>query len=341
MPSTSSICCFLETGGCSDTGVADLKEISYEILTEGEKLKRQVGGFLIGIIITENNIGQCSLRQLNTFPLDCVHHYRYGGDVCLMDVHGLILAPLMGGNNPYVALVGATCTGRGIANDIASRSDVVYLSNCLEISGKNGWFEVTRPIVDGQVYSRYKVASDRSLVVSIKAGAIGYLKTDKSIARGDIREFDLSAERRGKATRKGLVKGDHRKVDLAEADMVVGIGTGVIDSGCLDEVLAFADDIKAACGCTRPLVDAGIFPMSRQIGITGKAISPRTYIALGISGTEHHVKGIMDSRNIIAVNMDRHAPIFKVADVGFVGDMKRFMPHVRQSLDALRRNADA
>jgi electron transfer flavoprotein alpha subunit len=341
MASTCPIYCFLETGGSSDIGVADLKEISYEILTEGEKLKRQVGGFLVGIIITDDTIGQSSLCQLNAFPLDSVRHYRYGGDVCLMDVHDLVMAPLVDGNNPFVALVGATCTGRSIANDIASRSDAVYLSNCLEISGKNGCLEATRPIIDGQVYSRYKVASDRSLVVSIKAGAIGYLKTDKKIARGDITEIDLSAERRGKATEKGLIRGDHRKVDLTEADMVVGIGTGVIESGCLDDVLAFADDIKAACGCTRPLVDAGIFPMSRQIGITGKTISPRTYIALGISGTEHHVKGIMDSRNIIAVNMDRDAPIFKVADVGFVGDMKRIMPHVMRSLDALRRNADA
>lgn len=341
MTSKYPIYCFLESEGCSEFGVADLKDISYEILTEADKLKQQMDGFLVGVIISENNISQSSLRQLNSFSLDYVHKYKYGGEICLMDVHGLFARSLTKGKHPFMVLAGATITGRSIANDIASRSDVVYLSNTLEINRKNGYFEVTRPIVNGQVYSRYKVSSDRSLVISIKAGAIGYLKTDKNIAYSNIREFDLSVEHQGKAAERGLIKGDHRTIDLAEADMVVGIGTGVVESGCLDDVLAFADDIKATYGCTRPLVDAGAFPMSRQIGITGKTISPRTYIALGISGTEHHVKGILNSRNIIAVNMDRDAPIFKVADVGFVGDIKRLMPYVKQSLDMLRRNADA
>jgi len=335
------IFCFLESDGCSGIGVVDLKDISYEVLTEADKLKQQMNGFVVGIIISDNNVSQSSLRQLSAFSLDCVHHYKYGGDICLMDVHGLVVKPLTDGKNPFMALVGATITGRSIANDIASRSNVVFLSNSLEINWKNAYFEVTRPIVNGQVYSKYKVASDRSLVISIKAGAIGYLKTDKKTAYGNIKEFDLSAERRGKATEKGLIKGDHRKIDLTEADVVVGIGTGVIESGCLEDVLTFADNIKATYGCTRPLVDAGVFPLSRQIGITGKAISPRTYIAIGISGTEHHVKGILNSRNIVAVNMDRDAPIFKIADVGFVGDIRRLMPCVKQSLDTMRRNVDA
>lgn len=335
------IYCFLEADGCSGIGVADLKDISFEVLTEADKLKQQMDGYLAGIVVTDNNIGQRSLRQLSSFSLDCIHHYKYGGEICLMDVHGSIVRSLTDGKGPFMVLTGATSTGRSIANDIASRSDVVYLSNCLEINRKNGCFEVTRPIVNGQIYSRHKVASDRCLVISIKAGAIGYLKTGKSTAYGNIKEIDLSAQRMERASERGLIKGDHRTVDLGEADIVVGVGTGVIDSGCLDDVLAFADEIKATCGCTRPLVDAGVFPMNRQIGITGKAISPRIYVALGISGTDHHVKGIMNSRNIVAVNKDRDAPIFNVADAGFVGDIKRLMPYVKQSLDKLRRNADA
>ena len=334
------IYCFLEPDSCSEIGVADLKDISYEMLTEADKLKKQMNGFLIGIIITDKIISQSSLRQLNSFSLDSVHHYKYGDDICLMYIHGLVVKPHMDVGNPFMALVGATNIGRSIANDIASRLDIIHLSNSVEVNYRNGYFEVSRPIINGQVYCKYKIKSDNSLILSIKSGVIGYLRTDKKNVYSNIREFNLSNDHRRKATEKGLIKGDHRNIDLTEADIVVGIGTGVIDSGCLDDVLTFADNIKATYGCTRPLVDSGLFPMSRQIGITGKAISPNTYIALGISGTEHHIKGIVDSRNIVAVNMDRDAPIFKVADVGFVGDIKRLMPFVKRTLDTMHRNID-
>jgi len=258
----------------------------------------------------------------------------------LMDIYGLVVKPILDVGNPFLALVGATIIGRSIANDIASRLEIIHLSTSVEVNYRNGYFEVSRPIINGQIYCKYRVKSDNSLIVSIKSGAIGYLRTDKKTVYVNIKEFTLSNDDQRKAREKGIIKGDYRNIDLTEADIVVGIGTGVVDSGCLDDVLMFADDIKATYGCTRPLVDSGVFPMSRQIGITGKGISPKTYIAFGISGTEHHIKGIVDSKNIIAVNLDRDAPIFKVADVGFVGDIKRLMPYVKRTLDATHRNAD-
>lgn len=334
------IYCFLEPDFNSNDGTSDLKDISYEILTEADKLKKQMDGSLIGVIITEKNIGKSALLQLSTYSLDSVYKYQYRGEICLMDIHGMIVKPHIDVGKPFIAIVGATITGQSIANDIASRLGIIYFSNSVEINFRNDYFEISRPIINGQVYCKYRVKSKNSLVLSIKPGAIGYLKTNSKTVYCNIREFNLSIDHRGKATEKGLIKGDHRKIDLTDADIVVGIGKGVVDSGCLDVVLKFADDIKATYGCTRPLVDSGLFPMSRQIGITGKAITPRTYIAFGISGTEHHVKGIVDSKNIIAVNLDRNAPIFKVADVGFVGNLKQLMPYVKRAFDSINRNVD-
>ena len=334
------IYCFLEAEFCNEIGVVDIKDISYEMLTEADKLKKQMDGALIGVIISDNAIHQKALRQLNSFSLDSIHHYKYGGNICLMDIYGLIVKPNVDVGNPFIALVGATIVGRSIANDIASRLEIIHLSNSVEVNYRNGYFEVLRPVINGQVYCKYRVKSDNPIIVSIKSGTIGYIRTDNKSAYSDIMDFNPSNDHGGKATEKGVIKGDHRNIDLTEADIVVGIGTGVVDSGCLDDVLAFADNIKATYGCTRPLVDSGLFPMSRQIGITGKTISPKTYIAFGISGTEHHTKGIVDSKNIVAVNIDKNAPIFKLADVGFVGDIKRLMPYVRQTLDTMHRNAD-
>src|SRR3989337_4423138 len=170
--------CLLEPDSCSEIGVADLKDISYEMLTEADKLKKQMNGFLIGIIITDKIISQSSLRQLNSFSLDSVHHYKYGDDICLMDIHGLVVKPHMDVWNPFMALVGATNIGRSIANDIASRLDIIHLSNSVEVNYRNGYFEVSRPVINGQVYCKYRVKSDNPIIVSIKSGTIGYIRTD-------------------------------------------------------------------------------------------------------------------------------------------------------------------
>lgn len=334
------IYCFLEPDCCSDNGTVDLKDISYEMLTEADKLKKQIDGSLTGIIITDKTIHQSALRQLHSFSLDAVHHFQYSDSICLMDINGLVVKPCIDIGNPFIVLVGATIIGRSIANDIASRLDINHISNIVEVNYRNGHFEVSRPIINGQVYCKYNVKPNNPFILSIKPGAIGHLRTEGKNVYSKINEFNLLSVPQGKATEKGRIKGDHRNIDLTEADVVVGIGKGVVDSGCVDEVLMFADNIKATYGCTRPLVDSGIFPMSRQIGITGKTISPKTYIAFGISGTEHHIKGIVDSRNIVAVNVDKNAPIFKIADIGFVGDLKRLMPYIKQTFDTMPRNID-
>lgn len=334
------IYCFLEPDCSNGNGTVDLKDISYEMLTEADKLKKQIDGSLIGIIITDKIIHQGALRQLSSFSLDTVHHFQYTDSICLMDINGLVVKSCMNINNPFIVLVGATIIGRSIANDIASRLGIPHISNIVEVNYRNGQFEVSRPIISGQVYCKYNVKSNNTFILSIRPGAIGHLRTDGKSVYSNITEFNILKVPPGKATEKGRIKGDHRNIDLTEADVVVGIGKGVVDSGCVNEVLMFADNIKAAYGCTRPLVDSGIFPMSRQIGITGKVISPKTYIAFGISGTEHHIKGIVDSRNIVAINVDKNAPIFKIADIGFVGDLGRLMPYVKQTLELVHRNID-
>ena len=89
-----------------------LKDISYEMLTEADHLKKQMDGALIAVIISDNAIHQKALRQLNSFSLDSIHHYKHGGNICLMDIYGLIVKPNVDVGNPFMVLVGATIAGR-------------------------------------------------------------------------------------------------------------------------------------------------------------------------------------------------------------------------------------
>lgn len=339
MTESPVICCFLEADVSIDGGDVDLKEISYELLTEAEKLKKRMNGSLVGIAITGKGLSEHALHQINAYPLDCLFLVRYDGNACLLNRYDLLFRNRLGLAGPFVALVGHTAEGTSIAGNIVAALDAAYLSNNVEVDYSDPVFEVTRPALQGQVYCRYKVGFHRPVVFSMKPGSIGYLKNDKDGIFERIQECDLTRGNGSGAREIGIVKGDHARIDLTEADVVVGIGKGVVDSGCLDEVRVFADRIKAACGCTRPLVDLGLFPMSKQIGVTGNIISPKVYLAFGISGTDHHTKGIRDARNIIAVNTDRNAPIFRVADVGFVGDLRKLIPYVNERFHTICADA--
>ncbi len=341
MPAKPAIYCFLETDFGREGETVDLREISYELLTEAEKLKRQMDATLVGILVSDRPPGTEALRQLGAFPLDRVCLLAYPGNVCLMDIHARVVRTFFPADGPFLVLVGGTIAGTSIANSIASAMDIVFISNSVEINFADNRFEVLRPVFNGQVYTKYSVAFGDPVVFGIKPGAIGYLKKGAGTTVHDLVRHELSPGADDDVSEIRLVKGNPKEIDLAEADLVVGIGKGVVEGGCLEQALAFADSIKATFGCTRPLVDAGVFPLGRQIGITGKIISPRLYIALGISGTDHHTKGVLGAENIIAVNSDRNAPILKLADVGFVGDLGRILPSLAGRVGAVRSAGNA
>ncbi len=339
MPAKPAIYCFLEHDFGREAESVDLRDISYELLTEAEKLKGQMDATLVAILVSDRPPRPEALRRLHAFPLDRFHFCRSPGNVCLMDVHGLVVSRVFDTDQPFLVLVGSTIAGTSIANNVASVMKIVFVSNNVEVNFANGRFEVVRPVFNGQVYTKYTVDFGSPVMFGIRPGAIGHLK--KSDGGGMVLRApalcDLSESADGDIREIRLVRGNHRDIDLAEADLVVGIGKGVVESGSLEQALAFADAIEATFGCTRPLVDAGVFPPGRQIGITGKIISPRLYVALGISGTDHHTRGVLGAANIIAVNSDRNAPILKLADVGFVGDLGRILPSVAEKVGAMRR----
>ena len=128
---------------------------------------------------------------------------------------------------------------------------------------------------------------------------------------------------------------DFKTVDIVDAGRIVGVGSGSRDSLALVDELA--DLLGAAIGTTRVVVDDGFFPKKRMIGQTGKTVSPGLYLALGLSGSPHHVAGIQGSKEVLSVNTDPGAPIFGFSDKGFVGDLRSLLPKL---IDRIRRYRD-
>ncbi len=135
------------------------------------------------------------------------------------------------------------------------------------------------------------------------------------------------------ATIIGRIPPDPQTVDLTEAEVIFSAGKGC-DPATFDQLKELCQLLNVSFGVTRPVYDLGWTGFERMVGQTGRTVTPRLYVALGISGSMHHVGGIKDSRRIIAVNSDVKAPIFPNVDEGFVGDLKELLPRLLKQVKA-------
>jgi electron transfer flavoprotein alpha subunit len=129
-------------------------------------------------------------------------------------------------------------------------------------------------------------------------------------------------------------------VDITRAPVLVVLGKGACDSKYFPMLEEFAGLMGGTIACSRPLVEAGILPYIRQIGQTGKTVSPKLYIGIGVSGAVQHQVGMQGSEKIIAINADRHAPMVQIADYAIIGDYLKIMPELIKGLKARAANSN-
>ena len=191
-----------------------------------------------------------------------------------------------------------------------------------------------RQMYDGKLDARVSLRESPSHIVSIRQGSFA---AEPGSLDAEVQHADLS----------GISEASHLKfieyieaavgdVDIAKADMVVGVGRGIKEKDNLALVESFADSIGAVLACTRPVVDAEWLPKDRQVGSSGKTIKPKLYIAVGISGAFQHVAGMKAADTIVAINKDPDAPIFNQADFGIVDDLFKVLPALKEKIAEIK-----
>jgi electron transfer flavoprotein alpha subunit len=233
------------------------------------------------------------------------------------------VAQIVSEGDAHTVLIGGSRSGREYSPRVAVKLDAPLLEDVVSVTYADGTVSAERYTYLARVTEKIS-AEAPVVVITPKQGAFAAAAPGTQAAE----QFDVDLtlpERRVQITGKSTEKTS--RISLTEAGIVVAGGRGVgSEEGFRALVERLADELGAAVGATRAIVDAGWRPYSEQVGQTGKTVQPKAYIAIGISGAVQHLSGMNKSKCIVAINKDADAPIFNVADYGIVGDVNEIVP---------------
>ena len=228
------------------------------------------------------------------------------------------------GNYSHV-LAPATSFGKNVMPRVAAILDVAQISDVVEIQSEDTF---VRPIYAGNALATV-VTSDAIKVITIRTTGFDVCASEGG--GGVVESIDvLPSKNMSSLISQELTKSARPELTAAKVIVSGGRGMGSAENFALLEALA--DKLGAAVGASRAAVDSGFVPNYYQVGQTGKIVAPELYIAVGISGAIQHLAGMKDSKIIVAINKDEEAPIFQVADYGFVGDLFEAIPKLTNSI---------
>jgi electron transfer flavoprotein alpha subunit len=317
---------FLEPGEGGGEGV------NQGLLTEGARVAASLNARLGAVT--------CGLDKPDTAPIE-----GYGASI-LYSLEGEGLAGAGAGRTAIAAasalqsvpfrllLMAHSDWGADLAPMLAAGLGTTAVTDCVDIRAANGDLLYVRHLFGGQLEQAVSYAKAVRELATIRIEALD--KREKTGAAGlEIRTIPVEVSPSvALPAASAPVAPDFRTVDIVDAGRIIGVGSGSRDS--LAHVDELAELLEAAIGTTRVVVDDGFFPKKRMIGQTGKTVAPGLYLALGVSGSPHHVAGIQGSKEVLSVNTDSGAPIFGFSDKGFVADLRGLLPKLIERIKRYR-----
>jgi electron transfer flavoprotein alpha subunit len=307
--------------------------VAFELLGEGRKLADKLGQELCAVILG-SGLNEAA-EELAAYGADRVFVFDHPELLRFQEAtYGKIIAGLVCEEKPAVLLMGATAIGRSLAPRVAALLDTGLTADCtgLDIRSEDQALLQTRPAFGGNIMATIVCANRRPQMATVRP------KVMKRAPRvegngGRLVSLDVLPEIVDHRIRVlDTVKLDGDRVNLAEADVIIAGGRGIQDEKNFAMLRELADLLNGSVAATRGAVDAGWIGYAHQVGQTGRTVSPKLYIACGVSGAVQHLVGMQSSDVIVAVNKDPEAPIFSVADYGIVGDVFEIVPRLIQQV---------
>jgi electron transfer flavoprotein alpha subunit len=214
---------------------------------------------------------------------------------------------------------------RDFAPKLATRFGTTLISDVISFKVDAGSPVFARQLFQGKLNADFRPAASGTVFASIQAGAFRADTVEAGTACVEKFTPQLEASQIRSKPHEPF-RESTRAVDLTAADIIVSVGRGIKEKENIHVVEELAKALGAELAASRPICDNGWLPMERQVGSSGQTVSPKVYMAIGISGAIQHLVGMKGSKTIVAINKDANAPIFEVADYGIVGDLFEVVP---------------
>ncbi len=309
-----------------DKGIAP-KKVVRELLAQGRKLADSIDQALTVVVL-----GDDTLQGLETL-------IAYGADRVMRCQHKLlssfttdsftnVISAIISKEKPSVFLFGATPHGRELAPRVAARLHCGLTADCtgLEINGKGELIQ-TRPAFGGNIMASIVSPYTRPQMATVRPNVFSFGDPDNS-RKGEIVNFNVVLSPAAIKTKVVAIERlrNEKEVSIEDADIIVSAGRGCQKKENLKLIQELADTLGGVMAGSRAIVELDWIPHTKQVGQSGLTVGPQLYIAVGISGAIQHIVGMNSAKTIIAINKDPDAPIFKVADLGIVGNAMEILP---------------
>ncbi|MCX6149735.1 MAG: electron transfer flavoprotein subunit alpha/FixB family protein [Ignavibacteriales bacterium] len=308
---------------------SEIKKSSYEVCKTVSKIATQLNYEVEAVTIggSINNlesVGNYGITKITHFKNDALLNYS-------SSAYSEILANYSNEIDANVIFLSNTAMGKDLAPMVSIKINAGLLIDCINLTIDSNEIIGTRPVYAGKALIDSKIKSNRK-IFTLRPNVFPIDELENKQASVEIRLVE-------NPNLKSCVveyKKSEDKLDVAEADIIVSGGRGMKSPENFHLVEELANTLGAAVGASRAVVDAGWRPHSEQVGQTGKTVTPNLYIAIGISGAIQHLAGMSSAKYIVAINKDKDAPIFGIADYGIAGDIFDVVPALTEELKKLK-----
>jgi len=307
----------------------EIKRASLEALSFSKKIANDLNGEVIAVSIGKSIKEVDKLKKFGAskfyfFKSDELNYYSPSAFSKLLSDFAIEI-------NADILIFSNTALGKDLSPRVAAKLNAGIGVDCVNVNIVDGEIIYTRPIFAGKALIDCKFKT-KTKVLTLRTNVFPLIENESSnfeVVEKEASNLDLRVKIIEEVKNTG-------KLDVAEADIIVSGGRGLKGPENFKMLEELAEVLGAAVGASRAVVDAGWRPHSEQVGQTGKTVSPSLYVAVGISGAIQHLAGMRSSKCIVAINKDKDAPIFQVADYGIVGDAFEIVPKLIEEIKKLK-----
>jgi electron transfer flavoprotein alpha subunit len=307
-----------------------LNKASWEAIVAAQQTGQPVSVAVAGVSLAAvaSELASADIEAVLTVEHPALESYTPDGFVAAF-------ADVVTATQPELVFLPHTYQTREFAPTLAARLGRSLITDCIAVKERDGRLAFVRPMFQGKFVADVAPTGPAPYFASFQIGAYRPDSLTRGASPAEVRGHDVALDASAiRQTVEPPFQEAKQAVDLTQAERIVAVGRGIKAQEHIALVQTLATALGAEVAASRPICDSGWLPMDRQVGSSGQTVSPKLYLAIGVSGAIQHLVGMKGSRTIVAINKDAEAPIFEVADFGIVGDLFEVVPALISALDS-------